>query len=137
MTRVKTHGVIKSVSLCSDCQRCVKAAVHTNPFLLQDKISLTELYPSAQSTPLPVVFILPDPGRFLCCSSSLSVRRWFSRMWRLFCHVSVLISSSLPASGRFCLMIVEFRGYLHLCCLLQEDSLRWSYHLFQYMYQIT
>ena len=51
-------------------------------------------YPSL----LPVVFLLFVPRRFLCCSSSMFVLRWF-HMWRLFCHYLFLISPLFGASG--------------------------------------
>ena len=38
-----------------------------------------------------VVFLLTVPRRFLCCFSSLFVRRWF-HIWSLFCHYFFLIS---------------------------------------------
>ena len=70
---------------------------------------------------------LPFLRRFLSCSSSFFVRRWF-RVWRLFCHYLFLISPDFDASGRLCFLIVAFPGYLHLYLFISITKT----HLFKY-----
>ena len=60
---------------------------------------------------LPVVFLLVVPVQFLSRDSFLYVRRWF-RVWRLFCHYLFLISLSFDLSGKLCIMIVAFPGFM-------------------------
>ena len=60
-------------------------------------------------THTPVVVLLVVPRLYLCCSSSLFVRRWFD-MWRLFNHLLFLISSSFGVSERLCFVIGAFLG---------------------------
>ena len=60
---------------------------------------------------LPVVFLLVVPWRFMCRDSSLYVRRWFG-VWRLFCHSLFLISLSFSPSGKMCIAIVAFPGFV-------------------------
>ena len=81
------------------------------------------------------VFLLTFPRWFLCCGSSLLVRRCF-HMWRLFgiiCSSSLLLLMSrescascllhsLGISILLCFMFVAFPGYLHftvlhVCCI--------------------
>ena len=46
-----------------------------------------------------VFFLLTVQRRFLCYSSFCLFMRWWFRIWRLFCHCLLLISSFAGAAG--------------------------------------